>query len=166
MDFCQHACRRDGEAAGVALNDGLLRARPVDCVEAVDEEVVGGESELLDGEAHGEERGLADVDAVDGFSVDGGDGEGYGFCADFGVELVALLFGELLGVGEAGEAAALGQDDGGGYDGAEERAAAYFVQAGDLQKTAFACGVFQRESADGGAGHSLSIKNQVRLAIT
>ena len=166
VDFRQDACCRDGEAAGVALDDGLLWAGPVDLIAAVDEEIVGGEGELLDGEAHGEERGLADVDAVDGCGVDGGDGEGYGFQADFGIELVALLFGELLGVGEAGEAAAFGQDDCGGYDGAEERAAANFVQAGDLEKAGLASGVFQRDSADGGAGHGISIRPAaVALAV-
>ena len=157
VDFGEDAGGGDGEAAGVALNDGLLRAGIVDGVAAVDEEIVGGEGELLDGEAHGEERGLADVDAVDGCGVDGGDGEGYGFEADFGVEFVALLFGELLRVREAGDAAAFGQDDCGGDYRAEEGAAAYFVEAGDLEEAAFASGVFERESADGGAGHASSI---------
>ena len=80
----------------VALDDGLLRAGPVDGVAAVDEQEIGADGELLDGQAHGQQRGLANIDAVDGFGIDGGDGPGHGVAADFAVEPGALLRGEFL----------------------------------------------------------------------
>ena len=56
----QHARRGYRQARRVALNHGLLRARPVDGVEAVDEQVVRRERELLDGQPHGQQRGLGE----------------------------------------------------------------------------------------------------------
>jgi hypothetical protein len=78
----QHAGGGNGEAGGVALDDGLLRAVPVDGVAAVDEQEVGAERQLLDGAAHGQQRGLADVDAVDGLRIDRRNGPGNGVGAN------------------------------------------------------------------------------------
>ncbi len=100
----------------------------------VDEEVVGGDGEGVDGGEHGEAGGLVDVDAVDGLGVDFGDGDGDGGAADVLVEGLAVFAGELLGVLEAGAGeggGSLRQDDGGGDDGAEESAASDLVDAGD-----------------------------------
>ena len=63
----------------------------------------------------------------------------------------ALVGGELLGVGEAqaGEwGGARREDDGGGYDGAEEGAAAYFVDAGDDAVAVVAEGLLGGVGAD------------------
>jgi len=117
----------------------------------VDEEVVGRDGEGADGGEHGEARGLIDVDAVDGGSVDLGDGDGQRGRADEAVERFALEVGELLGVFEAGAGEivyALGQDDGGGDDRAEETSAADLVDAGDRAEAAEAQGLLGCVGAD------------------
>ena len=116
----------DGERERVAVEEAGLGARVVEA-HGVNQQVVGRESEALDGGEHGDARGLVDVDAVDGLGVHLGDGDGEGAAADMAVEPLALLAVELLGVREAGagEGADAGwEDDCGGDDGAEERAAA------------------------------------------
>ena len=160
----------DGEAERVAVEEPGLLAGIVD-VERVDDEVVGGDGELLAGEAHGEARGLVDVDAVDGLGVDGDDGEGEGHLADLAVELLAVLAVELLGVGEAHareDADLFRKDDGGGDDGAEERAAADLVDAGDGAEAVVAEGLLGGVGADellehlllgGGFGDALNFGN-------
>ena len=59
-------------------------------------------------------------------------------------------------VGEAGEAAGFGEDDRGGDNGAEERAAADFVEAGNAQKASAAGGFFEGIAATGRHGDSIS----------
>ena len=163
VDFGQHTGGGDGKAGGVSLDDSLLRAIPMDGVAAVDKEeigekVVGSGGDLLDGTAHSFKRGAADVDAVDGFNIDGGDGPGYCDGADFNIELDAFFFGEFLRVGEAMQAAALGKDNRGGDDRAEERAAAHFVEAGDALCTLLTSGFFKRPAAN--ICHALSIESK------
>ncbi len=113
--------------------------------------MVGGEVEALDGEEHGEAGGLVDVEAVDGFGVDFGDGDGEGELADLAVEELALVLGELLGVfeTEAGEGGgAGGEDDGGGDDGAEEGSATDFVDTCDEGEALVAEGLLGGVGAD------------------
>ncbi len=120
--------------------------------------MVGLEGEAGDGGEHGDARGLVDVDAVDGLGVDLGDGDGEGDAADAAVELFALFAGELFGVFEAGAGegvGAFGQDDGGGDDGAEERAAADLVDAGDGAEAAIAEGLLGCVGADEELQHAL-----------
>jgi len=104
-----------------------------------------------DGGEHGEARGLVDVDAVDGGGVDLGDGDGECGGTDEAVERFAARGCELFGVAEAGAGERVelrGQNDGGGDDGAEERAAAHLVYAGDRAEAAEAQGLFVRVGAD------------------
>ena len=122
----------------------------------------GLRGKLLDGETHGQQRCVADVDAVDGFGVNGGDGPGDGVGANLNVELVALFFGELLGVGEALAMEAGREDYRCGDDRPEERAAAHLVEAGNAQGAAAARGLFQRPSANRGYGHEFSIERRLR----
>ena len=138
MDFGDDRGGGDGERERVAVVEAGLGAGVGELGEVeehgVDEEVVGGDGEALDGVEHGEARGLVDVDAVDGFGIDFCDGDGEGHFADLAVEVLALLAGELLGVLEAvaGEVCRFdGEDDGRGYDGAEEASATDFVDASD-----------------------------------
>jgi len=150
MDFGDDGGGGDGEGEGVAVVELGLGAGMVD-VEGVDEQVVGAVGELLDGEEHGEAGGLVDVDAVDGFGVDFGDREAEGEGADLAIEALALFAGELLGVFEAhaGEDADFGgEDDGSGDDGAEEGAAAYFVDACNGDIAVIAEGLLRRVGAD------------------
>ena len=143
----------DGEAGGVAVDDGLLGTGPVDGVATVDEEEVGAEGELFNGLAHGEERGLADVDAVDGRCIHRSNGPGDGFEANLRLELIALIFREQFRVGQATEAATLGKDDCCGDYWAEEGTAAYFVEAGDAEGAVAAGGFLKRKAASRGLGH-------------
>ena len=109
----------DRKRKGIAVEKLGLGAVVVDA-HGVDEQVVGGGGEALDGGEHGEARGLVDVDAVDGGGVDFGDRDGEGHAADALVEALAVFAGELLGVGEAGLGERLDvarEDDGGGDDG-------------------------------------------------
>ena len=150
MDFGDDGGGGDGEGEGVAVEEPGLGAGMVD-THGVDEEVVGRGGEALDGQEHGEAGGLVDIDAVDGFGVDFGDGEAEGDLADLAVELLALLAGELFGVFEAharesGEAG--GKDDGGGDDGAEESAAADFIDTRDAEEAVVAEGLLGRVGAD------------------
>ena len=147
----------DGEGEGVAVEEPCLGAVVVDA-EGVDQEVVGREGEALDGEEHGEARGLVDVDAVDGVGIDRGYREGERRAADATVEAFTVFAGELLGVGEAGAGkggAACGEDDGGGDDGSEEGSAADFVDAGDGGCAAIAEGLLRCVGADELAEHEL-----------
>ena len=155
VDFGDDGGGGDGEREGVAVEQAGLGAGMGELGEieahGVDEEVVGGDGELLDGEEHGEARGLVDVDAVDGLGVDFGDGDGESDAANLAVEELALLAGELLGVfeAEAGEGGgAGGEDDGGGDDGAEESAATDFVDAGYGEEAVVAKGLLGRVGAD------------------
>ena len=145
----------DGEAEGVAVEEAGLGAGMGQLVQVyvhgVDEQVVGGDGEALDGEEHGEAGGLVDVDAVDGLGIDFGDGDRDGELADLAVEELSLLAGELLGVleAEAGEGGgAGGEDDGGGDNGAEESPAADFVDSGDGAEAVVAEGLLGRVAAD------------------
>ena len=155
VDFGDDRGGGDGERERVAVVEAGLGAGVGELGEVeehgVDEEVVGGDGEALDGVEHGEARGLVDVDAVDGFGVNFRDGDGDGDFADLVVEVLALLAGELLGVLEAvaGEGCRLdGEDDGGGDYGAEEGAATDFVDAGDELVALVAEGLLRRVGAD------------------
>jgi hypothetical protein len=88
---------------------------------------------LLDGAAHGFERCLANVDAVDGFGVHFGNGPGNGVRANLDVERVALLFREFFRVGQAGQMAASGKNDCGGDDRPKERAIFLVVRKYELE---------------------------------
>ncbi len=81
--------------------------------------------------AHGQHRGLEDVDVVDLVAIGPADGPGDGALADFRSEDVALFGSELLRVGEAADRPVGIEDDGRRHDGARERSAARLVDAGD-----------------------------------
>ena len=71
---------------------------------------------------------------------------------------LALFAGELLGVFEAGGGEfveALGEDDGCGYDRAEERAAAYLIDSGDALEAVIAEGLLGRVTANEQFEHAL-----------
>lgn len=114
---------------------------------------------------HGQQRGLADVDAVDGFGIDGGDGKGHGVGADLGLKLEAFFLGEFFGVVEAREVTGFGKNDRGGDHRAEERTAAHFVETGDAQGAAAARGLFQLPSASERKSHAMSIGTGVRFGL-
>jgi len=73
-----------------------LRAMPVDRVPAVNQQKVRAQRQLLHRAAHGFERRLANIDAVDGFRIHRGNGPGDGVRANLHVELDALFLAEFL----------------------------------------------------------------------
>jgi len=78
VDLGQDAGGGDERLIVVAVNEGLLRARPVRwCPRPSMRRKSGLSVSLLDGHAHGKQRGLANIDAVDGLGIDRGDGPGY-----------------------------------------------------------------------------------------
>ncbi len=157
MNLGDNRCGGDGEAERVSVDELGLAAGMVEA-HGVDEEVVGLKGKALDGGEHGHSRGLVDVDAVDGLGVDGGDGEGERHAADLLVEGFALFAGELFGVFEAGggkHIEALGQDDSGGDDRAEQRAAAHFIDTGDALEAVVAKGLLRCVAADEQLEHAL-----------
>jgi hypothetical protein len=103
VNLGQNACSGDGEAGCIASNHGLLRALPLDGVAAVNEQKVRAERQSLDGATHGQQRRLANIDAVNGFSVHGGDGPGkQRVRANLaGRSSLRFFLRELLGVSQA-----------------------------------------------------------------
>ncbi len=130
LDLRQDGRGGDGVAEGVAVDNGLLGDADVER-ERVNQEEVRSGSELFDGQLHGEARSLVDIDAVDDSGVDGGDRPGGGALANAFGEHGAAGGIELLAVVQSANGAVRRQDDGGGEDGAEQRAAAHFIDAGD-----------------------------------
>ncbi len=143
----------DGDGQRVAVDDGGLRAGVVEA-ERVDEQVIWRGREPEDGLRHGDLRCLVDVDAVDGDGIDFFDGNGDGLLLDDFGESLAVFAQELLGVAQAADAGVLRQNDGGGYDTAEERASAYFVDSSDDGEALSACGLLVFVAADEGAQHA------------
>ena len=117
---------RDRVAARVAVHDRGVRAdevlEPVH-PQAVDEHVLPL-AHAADGTAHGEVRGVVDVDPVDLGHAGGAEPDGDRAAHDLGVEPLALRPREHLRVADTGDAASVGRH----HDGrGEDRAA----QAGD-----------------------------------
>ena len=104
---------------------------------------------LLDGEAHGEQRCAANVDAIDGFNIDRGDGPGDSFGANLRVELIALCLAEFLGVGQAAKAGVAVEDHGGCDDRAKHRSTADFVEPGNAQRAGLERSVLELPAAHG-----------------
>jgi hypothetical protein len=122
----------DGMAAAIAADDGgVLHAERADPV-AVHDDVIGRQLQPADGAAHGEHRGVVDVEAVDLAHARGADGHGEGALGDARRQLLALVGGELLGVVDAADGAGVGSHDHRtSDDGAREGAPSDFIHSGD-----------------------------------
>lgn len=81
---------------------------------------------------------MVDIPGVDAGSVDFGNGKGECVVADANGEFGAAISGKLFGIIETDNAAFGVEYDGGRDYGAEERAAAGFVNAGDARPAEFA----------------------------
>ena len=114
--------------------DGQVRDRRP--LVAVDEHARRLHRQGLDRTAHGIERGMQDVEAVDVLDAGGGDGKTQRLVADLGGQALALARRELLGVAQADDGAIGRKDDGSGKDRAGQRPATGFVDAGDQRGTA------------------------------
>jgi mono/diheme cytochrome c family protein len=134
-----------------------LRAMPVDRVPAVNQQKVRAQRQLLHRAAHGFERRLANIDAVDGFRIHRGNGPGDGVRANLHVELDALFLAEFLRVGESVELEAGSQNHRRGNHRAKQRTAAHLVHSGNAPRSALARVLFQRPTANRGSHHIASI---------
>jgi hypothetical protein len=87
---------------------------------------------------HGEARSLVDIDLVDARGIHGGDGPGDAMLANQEREFFATLGGEQFGIAQAANAVrrvvVLIKDNGGRYDGAEQRSAANFIDSGNIRR--------------------------------
>ena len=142
MSFGEDASGGDGDAPGVAVDEGLLFDEDVE-LHGIEEQIVGGNAELIEGGGHGLAAGLVDVPGVNALGVDFGDGPGEGVFADARGEFGATIRSEFFGVVQAYNTALGIENYGGGSDGAEEGAAAGFVEAGDAHPAQLAGGAFE-----------------------
>jgi hypothetical protein len=126
--------RSGGDRAheGVALRVGALRNREVGNLTPVDEHEAGDDGEPFDGATERGEPRLVDVHPVDLRRLDDRHGDGNGTAADLGGEPLAHPRRQHLRVGDAVDARARRQHDGGGDDGARERAHPHLVHARDV----------------------------------
>ncbi len=122
--------RGDGQALGVALDDGAGLARQDRRLVAVDQREARTHRELLDRLAHRPERGVEDVVVVDAGDVGDADPD-FRSGADRAGEALALLGLDLLRIGDAFRDAFGIENDGGGHDGTRQRPAACLVDAGN-----------------------------------
>ncbi len=142
MRFGEDGGGGDGDAAGVTMDQGFLFDKNVE-LHGVEQKIVGDDAELLEGGCHGLAAGLVNVPGVNALGVDFGDRPGEGMFADARSEFSAAIGSEFFGVVEADDAAFGIQDYCGGYHGAEESAAAGFIDAGDAQPTLLASFAFE-----------------------
>lgn len=140
----------NGMTAFIALNDGELGDGDIEG-EGVDQDIVCRRLELLDRELHSEAGSMVDVDAVDGFGVDGSDGPGDGTLLDTAGKDFAVGRFELFGIVKTTDGFARAQDHGTGYNRTEERAAANLIGTGNEHKSARANIELKRTIADPGS---------------
>src|SRR5882762_9317122 len=124
--------RRDGVAPGVAVHDGLVLASELGARQAIDEHVRRDDAEPPQRAFHREDRGAADVEAVDLVDAGRADREGGGTLTDLHGELLALQRREHLGVVEpADRLRAHWKHDGRGDHWTRQWTAADFIDSGD-----------------------------------
>ena len=122
----------DGNGAGVAVNQRFLFDEDIE-FDSIEQQVIRSHGEFRESGGHGLAAGLQDVPCVDAAGIAFGDGPCERVLANFLSELFAAIGSELFGIVEADDAAGGIEDNGGGENGTEERAAACFVETGDAR---------------------------------
>src|SRR4029077_1060453 len=130
LDFGEDGGGGNGCGESVAVNDGALGKGAVEA-DRVNQQIIRGRRELENGIAHGDTRGLIDVDLIDARGVHGGDRPGDGVLTNALGENFAALSGQELGVAQPADAVGTIENDGCGYDGAEQRPTTNFIHASD-----------------------------------
>src|SRR6266436_7407767 len=136
----------DGDAAGIALNQGFLLDQDVE-LHGVNEQIIGQNCELLERSRHRLARGLVNVPGIDALGVHFGDGPGKSVFADARRELCSPFGSELFRVVQSDNAPLGIENHRGGNDRTKQRAASGFVNAGDARPAEFA----RRSLETGGA---------------
>jgi hypothetical protein len=113
------------------MNDGLLGKIAIES-DGIDQKIARGRRQLLNRMQHGEARSLVDIDLIDAGGIDGGNGPGDGMPANLKREFFAALGREQFGIAQAANAVGRVEDHGGGYDWAEQRSAANFIDSGNV----------------------------------
>lgn len=123
-------CRRDAQAQRITSDQGRVSHGEPAYGKAVNKCVTGLLRQSSQCACHGEMCGAEDVEAVNffgtGFAGGPKDVPSSRQCV---IKDRPCLCGELLGIGQAIEFEALGQDHRGGHDGAGKRAAPGFIHA-------------------------------------
>lgn len=130
MGFGEYGSSGDGNAACVALDEGLLLNKNVE-LHSVDKQVIRLDRELLQRGGHRLTAGLINVPSVDALGIDFRDGPRESMLADARSKLTAPLGSEFFRVVQTDNAALGIKNDRGGDNGTKERAAAGFIETGD-----------------------------------
>ena len=130
MRFGKDGCGGDGNAAGVAFNQRLLLDEDIE-LHGVNQQIIRLNRELSQSRSHGLAAGLVNVPCVDTLGIDFGDGPGDGVFANARGEFGAAFGGKFFRIVETNNAAFWIQNNRGGDDWAEERAAAGFIKTSD-----------------------------------
>lgn len=131
MGFGEDRGGGDVAESAVAFDEGL----PGDIgigfeAVAVDDNGFRAHGQAVESAVHRKDRCVEDVDSVDFFGFDAGNGPCDGLLFNYGAEELSALFGQLFGVVEQGVGEVGRQNDGGGKNGAGKTSAAGFVAAG------------------------------------
>ncbi len=146
MRFREDRGCRDGDAAGIALNQGFLLDQDVE-LHRVNEQVIRRNRQLLQRCGHRLARGLVNVPRVDALRVHFGDRPRERVFTDARRELRAAFGRELFRIVEADDAPLGIENYRGGNDRTKQRAASGFINAGDAHPAQFA----RRSLETGGA---------------
>src|SRR6266545_1107699 len=176
-------CRRDRGHNGVATDNCLTVAATVDTVTTIDEDELRAHRQCYHGPRQRPQRGAQDVVAVDPRRWRHRD-RNFGASADLGIELLARVPVELLGIVEAARHASWNKNDGGSYDRACQRPTSGLVAACDrpgatLERGALAAerrpGLFLPErqadracdgwACDGIATHAMMVRSARRKSM-
>src|SRR5712691_11307044 len=123
---------RDTLTAGVAVDDRRVRHAELGARQPVDQDVGRRAVQAVQGPAHRQNRGAADVEPVDLVDARGAHADGQGALADDDGDLGACRGGEPLRIVEAAQRlGAGGKHDGRGHHRTSEGTAADFIDAGD-----------------------------------
>jgi hypothetical protein len=130
MSFRKDGGSGNGNASRIALDKGFLFDENIE-LHGVDEQIVRLDGELLESGGHSLAAGLIDVPGVDALCIDFRDGPRKGMFLDAWSQLGAALGSKFFRVVEADNAPLGIENDRGGDNGTEERAAAGFIETGD-----------------------------------
>ena len=131
-DFGDDTRGRDAETVAIAVDDGGLRQWEGKDGQAVDEHVLGLHGQSFQRRPHRFVSGAQDIDRVDLDGIDHADSPENGVvCDQVVIDLLAFFRQELLRIVQLSMAKFFGKNDGGGDNGAGERAAPGFIDARD-----------------------------------
>lgn len=143
-DLGKDGRRGDGGAQGIPLNDpGLIEREPRDRP-AIDQYQLRRLEELGERGTHGIERGLEDIEGIDGAGFHNTDPKGQRRSLDDVGELSPSGWGELFAVTESCNNAIGGENHRRGDDRPRPRAAAGFINTGDHRAIPAAPGAIKR----------------------